>query len=48
MEQILLGTITSQMKHVTGKNQHRFSKGKSCLTNLIVFYGEVICSADVG
>ncbi|GAB0179917.1 mitochondrial enolase superfamily member 1 [Grus japonensis] len=47
MEQILLGAITSQMKHVIGKSQHRFTKGKSCLTNLIAFYEKVTCLADV-
>ncbi|GAB0209556.1 mitochondrial enolase superfamily member 1 [Grus japonensis] len=47
MERILLGAITSQMKHVTGKSQHEF-KGKSCLTNLITFYNKVTCSVDVG
>jgi len=26
--------ITRQMKHMTGKSQHGFTKGKSCLTNL--------------
>ena len=48
MERILLGTITSQMKHVIGKSQHGFTKGKSCLTNLITFYDKVTCSVDVG
>ncbi|GAB0209387.1 mitochondrial enolase superfamily member 1 [Grus japonensis] len=48
MEQILLGAITSQMKHVIGKSQHGFTKGKSCLTKLIAFYNKVTCSIHVG
>ncbi|KAK4812899.1 hypothetical protein QYF61_027293 [Mycteria americana] len=47
MERILLGAITSQMKHVIGKSQHGFPKAKSCLTNLIAFYNKVTCSVDV-
>ncbi|KAK4809950.1 LOW QUALITY PROTEIN: hypothetical protein QYF61_002907 [Mycteria americana] len=38
MEQILLGAITRQMKHVIGKSQDGFTKGKSCLTNPIALY----------
>ncbi|GAB0179691.1 mitochondrial enolase superfamily member 1 [Grus japonensis] len=48
MERILLGAITSQMKHVIGKSQHGFTKGKLCLTNLIAFYVKVTCLDDVG
>ncbi|PKU47003.1 rna-directed dna polymerase from mobile element jockey-like [Limosa lapponica baueri] len=36
------------MKHMVGKSQHRFTKGKPCLTNLITSYNEVACSVDVG
>ncbi|GAB0204113.1 mitochondrial enolase superfamily member 1 [Grus japonensis] len=36
------------MKHMTGKSQHGFTTGKSCLTNLITFYNKVTCSVDVG
>ncbi|KAK4832113.1 LOW QUALITY PROTEIN: hypothetical protein QYF61_020740 [Mycteria americana] len=48
MERIILGAITSQMKHVIGKSQHRFINGKSCLTNLVAFYDKVTCSVEVG
>ncbi|KAK4806645.1 hypothetical protein QYF61_021241 [Mycteria americana] len=46
IERILLGAITSQMKHVIGKSQHGFTKGKSCLTHLIAFYDKATCSDD--
>ncbi|GAB0207930.1 mitochondrial enolase superfamily member 1 [Grus japonensis] len=36
------------MKHMTGKNQHGFTKGKSCLTNVIAFCDTVTCSVDMG
>ena len=48
MEWILLGSITSQMKHVVGKSQHGFTKGRSCLTNLVAFYDKVTCLVDMG
>ncbi|KAJ7425125.1 hypothetical protein BTVI_04009 [Pitangus sulphuratus] len=48
MEQILLEVITSQMKHMIGKSQHRITRGKSCLTNLITFFNKVTYSVDVG
>lgn len=35
MEQVQLETITNQMNQVTGRSPHDFTKGKSCLTNLI-------------
>lgn len=35
-------------KKVTASNQHRFIKRKSCLTNLLAFYGEVASSLDEG
>jgi len=42
-EQPVLETISRHIKHkkVTGSSQHRFVKGKSCLTKLITFYNEV-------
>ncbi|GAB0204912.1 mitochondrial enolase superfamily member 1 [Grus japonensis] len=40
MEQPILGIISKHVeeKVVTGGGQHGFTKGKSCLTNLIAFY----------
>ncbi|GAB0206011.1 mitochondrial enolase superfamily member 1 [Grus japonensis] len=39
MEQLILGVISKQVeeKKVIRSGQHRFTKGKSCLTNLIAF-----------
>jgi len=45
MEQVLLETITNQMKQVTEKSQHRFTKG---LTNMITFYNKITSSVDMG
>lgn len=33
---------------MAGKIQHRFTKGKLCLTNLYIFYDKVSCLVDVG
>ena len=43
MEQIILGEITRHVHDVQGirPSQHGFMKGRSCLTNLISFYGWV-------
>lgn len=47
MEQIILGPITSQSKHVIRKNQNKLTKGKSCLPNVMVFCNRLTCLADV-
>ena len=40
MDQLILEVINKQVeeKKVIGSSQHGFTKGKSCLTNLIAFY----------
>ncbi|PKU44780.1 rna-directed dna polymerase from mobile element jockey- hypothetical protein [Limosa lapponica baueri] len=40
MEQLILGVISKHLeeKKAIRSSQHRFTKGKSCLTNMIAFY----------
>ncbi|CAM4572930.1 unnamed protein product, partial [Caretta caretta] len=50
MEQILKESILKHLEErkVIKNSQHRFTKGKSCLTNLIVFYDKIIGSVNEG
>ncbi|GAB0206201.1 mitochondrial enolase superfamily member 1 [Grus japonensis] len=50
MEQLILGVINKHVeeKKVIGGGQHGFTKGKSCLTNLIAFYDGMTGWVDEG
>ncbi|CAM4526279.1 unnamed protein product [Caretta caretta] len=50
MEQVLKESILKHLEErkVIRYSQNRFTKGKSCLTNLIAFYDEITGSVDMG
>ncbi|CAM5146266.1 unnamed protein product [Natator depressus] len=50
MEHVLKESILKHLEErtVIRNSQHGFTKGKSCLTNLIAFYDEIIGSVDEG
>jgi len=50
MEQLILQVIIKQVeeKNVIRTSQRRFTKGKSCLTNLIAFYNGMSGWVDKG
>jgi len=50
MERFILSALTRHLKDNQGirPSQHGFMKGRSCLTNLISFYGQVTHLVDEG
>ncbi|GAB0178250.1 hypothetical protein GRJ2_000290300 [Grus japonensis] len=48
MEQILLEDIKTYGRHRGNDSQYGFTKGKSCLNNLVTFYDGVAASVDKG
>ncbi|PKU28317.1 rna-directed dna polymerase from mobile element jockey- hypothetical protein [Limosa lapponica baueri] len=50
MERLVLGIISKHLeeKKAIRSSQHRFTKGKSCLTNLIAFYNGMTGWVDEG
>ena len=49
MEQFIVSGITQHLEDGQGirPSQHEFRRGRSCLTNLVSFYDQVICLVDV-